>query len=311
MRLEIDFLNSQRMLEWDGIKVPFVKKGFWNEQTIEAFIQKEHSFVDQHYEAPLKRLTRRTFCSSWTKFNLWRMHSTSNQICGKWPWCKSISTVLSKIDWQNVNETWGFVPGSTWQLNRRSSDNPPVWWSTAIYGKPYNIPVKNQEQFKQELGWQCDIGTMRKLSGVETESAKWAFGAFPVAKQDNSICLVHDFCSINSQLKRSEHPLPMIEGTLVNIGTFCWVTKMDLNMGYMSMPLCEQMQKVLWITTQLGFYENLVLPQGISVATDIFQQWMQSLFVDMPAPPITCIDDLLYHSNGTFAEHLDNMPGGC
>ena len=25
----IDFLNSQRMLEWDGIKIPVVKKGFW------------------------------------------------------------------------------------------------------------------------------------------------------------------------------------------------------------------------------------------------------------------------------------------
>ena len=165
--------------------------------------------------------------------------------------------------------------------------------------------MKNQEQFKQELGWQCDIGTMRKLSGVETESAKWAFGAFPVAKQNNSICLVQDFCSINSQLKRSEHPLPMIEGTLVNIGTFCWVTKMDLNMGYMSMPLCEQMQKVLQIITQWGLYENLVLPQGILPATDIFQQQKQLLFDDMPAPPIIYIDDLLYHSNDTFAEHLE------
>ena len=29
MRLQINFLNSQRI-----IKVPFVKKGFWNEQTI-------------------------------------------------------------------------------------------------------------------------------------------------------------------------------------------------------------------------------------------------------------------------------------
>ena len=53
MRLVINFLNSQRMFEWDGIKVPFVKKGFWNEQTNKAFIQNEQSFVEQCYEAPL------------------------------------------------------------------------------------------------------------------------------------------------------------------------------------------------------------------------------------------------------------------
>ena len=33
---------------------------------------------------------------------------------------------------------------------------------------------------------------MQNLSGVETKSAKWAFRAFPVAKQDNSICFVQD-----------------------------------------------------------------------------------------------------------------------
>ena len=41
-----------------------------------------------------------------------------------------------------------------------------------------------------------------------------------MAKQDNSIHLVQEFQPINLQLERSEHPLPTIEVTLVNIGTF-------------------------------------------------------------------------------------------
>ena len=47
MRLEIDFLNHQQMLEWDGIKI-------WNEQTIEAFIHYEQSYLGQHNEVPVQ-----------------------------------------------------------------------------------------------------------------------------------------------------------------------------------------------------------------------------------------------------------------
>ena len=45
--------------------------------------------------------------------------------------------------------------------------------------------MKNQDQFKQELNQQCEIGVMQKLSEVEAASAKWAFGAFPVVKHDD------------------------------------------------------------------------------------------------------------------------------
>ena len=76
-------------------------------------------------------------------------------------------------------------------------------------------------------------------------------------------------------------------------------------MGYMFMPLCEQMQKVLPIITQWGLYENFVLLHCILSATDIFEQLMQSFFVNMPAPPIIYINDLLYQYNDTIAEHLE------
>ena len=48
-----------------------------------------------------------------------------------------------------------------------------------------------------------------------------------------------------------------------------------------------------------------MLPQSVLPAIDIFQQWMQSLFVNMPTPPIIYIDDLFCHSNCTFAKHLE------
>ena len=67
------------------------------------------------------------------------------------------------------------------------------------------------------------IRVMWKLSEVEAESAKWAYRSFPIAKQDYSIQLMQDLWPINLQLKKSKHPLPMIEDTIVKIRTFCWV----------------------------------------------------------------------------------------
>ena len=63
---------------------------------------------------------------------------------------------------------------------------------------------------------------MQKACRVEAKSAKWSFGAFPVAKQDNSICLVQDSWPI---IKRSEHPLSMIEDTFFNIVCFLFGNK--------------------------------------------------------------------------------------
>ena len=64
------------------------------------------------------------------------------------------------------------------------------------------------------------------------------------------------------------------------------------------------MRKTLCIITQWGLYENLVQPQSISLAIDIFQQSVQPLFTDIPATPIFYIGNLLCHSNGMFEEHL-------
>ena len=49
---EIDFVKSQLMLEWHGIKTTFVEKGFWNEQAIKCFIHDDPSFVEKWYKVP-------------------------------------------------------------------------------------------------------------------------------------------------------------------------------------------------------------------------------------------------------------------
>jgi hypothetical protein len=76
-------------------------------------------------------------------------------------------------------------------------------------------------------------------------------------------------------------------------------------MGYLSIPLTEQTQKLLTIVTTFGFFECCVLPMGIKPATDIFQSRMVGIFQPMQENrPNPYIDDIFHGKGKDFDEHL-------
>ena len=84
--------------------------------------------------------------------------------------------------------------------------------------------MRIHDHFKFEFYWQWDIGAMWKSSRNEAEPAEWVCGDFSMPKHDNLIGLV----LINKiTTKRSVPPISTIKDTLVNIGTFQYMTKMD------------------------------------------------------------------------------------
>ncbi len=79
----------------------------------------------------------------------------------------------------------------------------------------------------------------------------------------------------------------------------------ELNMGYLLIPLCTEWRKLLTITTQYGFFESCVLPIGIKPASGIFQSQMVGVFQPMEhRKPMPYIDDIFHGKGNTFEEHL-------
>ena len=147
---------------------------------------------------------------------------------------------------------------------------------------------------------------MRQLSAEEVDERKWAFPAFGVPKKDGSIRLVIDFRKLNLQLERKMYPLPTSEEILTSIVGFLFATGLDLNMGYLSIPVSDNARKLLTIVMPFGFFECLVLPMGVTPATDIFQARMVSVFASMGENrPSPYIDDILLTKGATFEEHLN------
>ena len=107
--------------------------------------------------------------------------------------------------------------------------------------KPYPILLKNREVIEQEVGRQCSIGCLRRLTPEGFEER--AFPGFGVPKSNGTICFVIDFCQINPNLVRCEFPLWTTEEILTSIKGFTYSTSIDLNMGYPSIPLNNEAKK--------------------------------------------------------------------
>ena len=182
-----------------------------------------------------------------------------------------------------------------------TDDAKPFW------AMPYDVPLKNRRVMAQELQRQCDIGALRRLTPLEIEERQFAFSCFGVPKSNGSIRLVLDLRPLNKMVKRRAYPLPTIDEMLTSVGGFTFASSIDLNMGYLSIPLDEASRKILTIVSLEGFFECLVLPMGVKPATDIFQSRMVATFshMDESRKPNPYLDDILHTKGESFDEHLN------
>jgi hypothetical protein len=171
--------------------------------------------------------------------------------------------------------------------------------------KSYPALLMNRDILEGKLGRQCKISAMGQLTPEEFEAREWAFPAFGIPKKNGKIRLVIDF-RLNTELVRREYLLLTTEKILTSICGFLYASSLDLNMGYLSIPLNTVTRNVLTIVMPFGAYECLMLPMGVMPATDIFQAQMVHVFADMGENhPFPYTDDILHFKGGSFKEHLE------
>jgi hypothetical protein len=103
--------------------------------------------------------------------------------------------------------------------------------------------------------------------------------------------------------KRMPYPIPKIAQMLQELGKFAYATSLDLNMGYYTIKLDSDAQKLCTIVTPFGKYKYLRPPMGVSCSPDIFQEKMSDLMQHLNFLR-TYLDDLLLISCSTLEDHL-------
>ena len=84
---------------------------------------------------------------------------------------------------------------------------------------------------------------------------------------------------------------------------FTFATSLDLNMGYNTIRLDPDAQKICTIVLPWGKYSYMCLPMGIAGSLDIFQEKMSGLMESLEFIR-TYLDDLLTLTKGTYDDHL-------
>ena len=135
--------------------------------------------------------------------------------------------------------------------------------------RPFPIPQIYKKLVKEEVQWLVKIGLVTKV-----EASEWSLPSFAIPKKNQTIWFVTDFRVLNTMLKRKPYPLLIIHEIIQTMGSFRYATYVDLNMGYYSMELDEESKKRRVTCMLLGLYAYNMLPMGIKVATDVFQEAM-------------------------------------
>ena len=163
--------------------------------------------------------------------------------------------------------------------------------------KPYPVPRLNKDRLKKEVQRLCDIGVLRWQPKLE-----WASPSFIVPKHDQTVRFLSDFREVNKQTVRNSLPLTVLQ----EMEGFTFATALDLNMGYYTIRLDPDAQKICTIIFPLLKSSYLRLPKGIAGSPDIFQAKMSELMAILEFIR-AYIDDILCITNGSLEDHLNKL----
>jgi len=159
--------------------------------------------------------------------------------------------------------------------------------ATPYHGRAYPVPHVHLKTLLKEVKRLEEIGVL-----VKQPDSEWASPTFIIPKKDGRIRVTSDFREVNKRILRSPYPIPKIATILQEMEGFSYATALDLNMGYYTIRLDGDAQKICTIIFPWGKYSYMRLPMGISNAPDIFQEKMSGLMQSLEYVK-TYIDDIL------------------
>ena len=187
-------------------------------------------------------------------------------------------------DWQTKPISFQQVPGTK-----------------PYHGRAFPVPHIHLKTLKKEVERLVELGVLKRQP-----SSEWASPTFIIPKKNKTVRFISDFREVNKRLVRTPFPIPKISTVLQEMEGFTYATALDLNMGYYTIRLDSDAQKICTIILPWGKYSYLRLPMGVAGSPDIFQEKMSGLMETLEYVR-TYLDDLLIITRSSFDDHLTKM----
>ena len=139
-----------------------------------------------------------------------------------------------------------------------------------------SVAMLSIKTLKKEVKRLVELGVL-----VQQPTSEWASPTFIIPKKNGTVRFISDFREVNKRIVRTPYPIPKIATVLQEMEGITYATALDLNMGYYTIRLDPNAQKIYTIILPWGEYSYLRLPMGVVGSPDIFQQKMSGLMEDL------------------------------
>jgi hypothetical protein len=167
----------------------------------------------------------------------------------------------------------------------------------------YSCPRKFRDAWSTLIQQHLDAGR------IQPSSLAHASPAFLVPKADVTVLphWVNDYHQLNANTVTDSHPLPRVDDILADAGRGKIWSKLDMTDSFFHMKMDPESIHLTAVTTPLGLYEWLVMPQGLRNAPPVHQRWVTAAlrpFLGIFAH--IYLDDIIIWSN-SIEEHTKHI----
>lgn len=137
---------------------------------------------------------------------------------------------------------------------------------------PYKPPLRQSSTEDAEL--QPQLKCVLRNGWIRPSSSHYGCPVLFVPKQDGSLRICIDYCTINHITKKERYSLPHIEELVQLLGGLLYLSKIDIVTGYHQMRMYVGDQQNTACSMKYSLYQWMVLPFGLTNSPDQFMQVM-------------------------------------
>jgi hypothetical protein len=288
-KLGIDIKFSSNTLKWEDTEIPMREFGELRDRQM-AY----HCYYIRDDVVATKQLTKRAIEILDSKYDAIDVSKVVSEQVGLSTAEKNALHALLSKHKNLFNGELGDWDSSPVSLELQPNAKP-------FHSRAYPVPQVHEAAMRREVERLVSIGVLE-----ECNDSEWGAPTFIIPKKDGRIRFISDFRKLNTFLKRKPYPIPKIQDMLLKLKGFTYASALDLNMGYYTIRLDPDAQKLCTIVLPWGKYKYKRLPMGLAGSPDIFQEKMSDLMRGLEF--VRCyLDDVLIISTSTFEEHLQKV----
>ena len=198
-------------------------------------------------------------------------------------------------EFQDVIALHGDTLGNTDLIQHRIAVSKNV---RPIYIPAYRVAYSQREIIDKE------VRRMEEQGIIEPTTSPWSFPLLVVPKKDKTNRLVVDFRHLNAVTQPDPYPMPSMKDLIATIGSKKIYSTVDLQQGFLQIPLAEESRPLTAFSTSHGRYHYRRMPFGLKSSPVTFVRLMDLVLGDLMNKGVfVYIDDLILCSN-TVEEHI-------